>query len=202
MTGLPQLPENLRTQVNVGDGLIPEIPRFPNLPNITQQLDNATKSLLESDVNLDDVLNTEASEGVSSLVNSLIPSGLVDRLSAQYRLPDGSVDFDKVTEILNERITNIEQANTVPELPDVSVAGLLEKLIPSVPVIPIPTPAQLLNRVNELIEQKKLAQQRRLMQTQLESANLEKTPFTARRKQTNDISRLINASSVLKRPNL
>ena len=202
MTGLPQLPENLRTQVNVGDGLIPEIPRFPNLPNITQQLDNATKSLLESDVNLDDVLNTEASEGVSSLVNSLIPSGLVDRLSAQYRLPDGSVDFDKVTEILNERITNIEQANTLPELPDVSVAGLLEKLIPSVPVIPIPTPAQLLNRVNELIEQKKLAQQRRLMQTQLESANLEKTPFTARRKQTNDISRLINASSVLKRPNL
>lgn len=202
MTGLPQLPENLRTQVNVGDGLIPEIPRFPNLPNITQQLDNATKSLLESDVNLDDVLNTEASEGVSSLVNSLIPSGLVDRLSAQYRLPDGSVDFDKVTEILDERITNIEQANALPELPDVSVAGLLERLIPSVPVIPIPTPAQLLNRVNELIEQKKLAQQRRLMQTQLESANLEKTPFTARRKQTNDISRLINASSVLKRPNL
>lgn len=202
MTGLPQLPENLRTQVNVGDGLIPEIPRFPNLPNITQQLDNATKSLPESDVNLDDVLNTEASEGVSSLVNSLIPSGLVDRLSAQYRLPDGSVDFDKVTEILDERITNIEQANALPELPDVSVAGLLERLIPSVPVIPIPTPAQLLNRVNELIEQKKLAQQRRLMQTQLESANLEKTPFTARRKQTNDISRLINASSVLKRPNL
>lgn len=202
MTGLPQLPENLRTQVNVSDGLIPELPRFPNLPNITQQVDVAKSSLEESVGNVDDILNTEAAQEVSSLINKAIPSGLVDALATQYRLPDGSVDFDKVTEILNERITSIEQANTLPEIPDISVAGLLGSLIPSVPVIPIPTPAQLINRVNELIEQKKLAQQKRLIQAQLEAANLEKTPFTARRKQSNDIARLINSNSVIRRPNL
>lgn len=190
MTPLPELPVNLRTGFSA-----PRLPSFPNLPNIDEKVD-AAKSLVESATNIPiPSIDTDA-------LANLIPEGLVDQLMAQYKLPDGSVDFGKVNELLNEKIEQIQRATTVPEIPDISVSGLLAKLIPTIPVIRIPTPAQLQNRINQLIEKKKVAQQKLLIQAQLEKANLEKTPFTARRRQVNDIARLINSNSVITRTNL
>lgn len=188
MTSLPQLPPNLQSTVPKIPNVTPQIPQFPaelkNLENIGAQADAVTQKLIDA----------------------AIPENIVDDLIQRYKLPDGSVDFEQVAVKLNEIADNFANGLTSPPpptltSPSAAILKLLDALIPELPVINIPTPAQIQNRVKTLLEKRAAARQKVITKAQLQAAKLEReSPFTARSNLINNSQRLSQINSIATRP--
>ncbi len=177
---LPQLPSNLNP-ATVGKNLsgitqqaIPQFPKLPTIPGVesTQQAINSGEQFVA------------ASKTTLKLIETAIPEEQVDKLIDQYKTTDGTVDINKVKYELNKKYETVNE--TYEKIIDaaqprpVSISGILAQLIPTVSVPNIPSPGEIQEYINNLIEKKKIEQQQAIMKLQKQKAKLEETPFTAR----------------------
>lgn len=168
MTTLPSLPTNLNPN-SVGKSVANVIqnatPQFPNLPKIpTVNLTNSTPTF--------------------KLIETTLPESEIDKLIEKYRLPDGTVNLDDVNEELNNKYDKINKGYEAIinglQVPPIQLTGILSALIPTIPVPVIPSPAEIRDYINDIIEKKKIAQQQAIINTQRLAAKEEESPFTAR----------------------
>ena len=181
MTPLPDIPENLRPNLPSVPNLVPQTPQFPNLPSVTGANVAPSVSTQLATVN-----------SANPLIKAAIPESIVDDLIEKATESDGSVDFNEVTTKINAKVNAFISASTVTkiELPTIP------SLIPRLPVIDIPTPAEIRAYVNTLIQQRKIEEQELITQTQLREAEAELRPFSNRKNKQNDSARLgINVST-------
>jgi hypothetical protein len=184
MTPLPDIPENLRPSLPSVPNLAPQVPQFPNLPSVAGV--NAISSVSAQFGGL---------TSANPLIKAAIPESILDDLIEKAKETDGSVDFNEVTTKINAKVNSFISASTVTkiELPT------LPSLIPKLPVIDIPTPAEIRAYVNTLIQQRKIEAQQLVTETQLREAEAELKPFSNRKTKQNDSARLgINVSTFIR----
>jgi hypothetical protein len=94
---------------------------------------------------------------------------------------DGTVDFEKIEETIAQKsdafIAGV-RIPSVPALPSIS-------LIPKIPQLSIPSPAEIKAFVLRQIEKNKREIQEQLLRTAIAAARKEDTPFSARRELLN-----------------
>jgi hypothetical protein len=189
MTSLPELPTNLNSGnigTNVSSIVEEVIPQFPGLPKIPT-VDLAGQTVVAGAI-AGPVAQLQqfsaASQTTLALIEKAIPEKEINELIEKFKLPDGTVDLDRVNQELNKKYETLnstyEKVINGLQLPPISVSGLLASLIPTVPVPNIPSPSEIQQYINNFIERKKVAQQQAIMKLQKEQAKLEETPFTAR----------------------
>lgn len=196
MTPLPQLPTNLSTD-NIGtsisgvvsQGLIPQFPNLPTVPNapslagLTGQVQGLISNQLSGPLTQIQQFNA-ASGATLALIEAAITEDQITQLFEQYRLPNGTIDFESVTTELNsietDLTTTYDKVIEVGQLPPVSVSGLLTELIPEIPVPNIPSPAEIKQYINNVIEKRKQLEQQAIMKAQKLQAEKESLPFSAR----------------------
>lgn len=196
MTPLPELPANLQSSVSKVPSLTQQIPQFPVVPQIPQV------PQVEQIQNLQNAIK-QADSITQKLIETAIPESTIDSLMQTYKLPDGSVDFEKISQILNSKADMLLKSTSVPEIPKISFSGGLASLIPDIPVVELPTPAKVKKWIDTIIEKRKAAQQQLITQRQLEAARLEaESPFTVRKNILTDVQRITQVTSVVTRPNI
>lgn len=196
MTPLPQLPTNLSTD-NIGtsisgvvsQGVIPQFPNLPTVPNspslagLTGQVQGLISNQLSGPLTQIQQFNA-ASGATLALIEAAITEDQITQLFEQYRLPNGTIDFESVTTELNsietDLTTTYDKVIEVGQLPPVSVSGLLTELIPEIPVPNIPSPAEIKQYINNVIEKRKQLEQQAIMKAQKLQAEKESLPFSAR----------------------
>lgn len=196
MTPLPQLPTNLSTD-NIGtsisgvvsQGVIPQFPNLPTVPNapslagLTGQVQGLISNQLSGPLTQIQQFNA-ASGATLALIEVAITEDQITQLFEQYRLPNGTIDFESVTTELNsietDLTTTYDKVIEVGQLPPVSVSGLLTELIPEIPVPNIPSPAEIKQYINNVIEKRKQLEQQAIMKAQKLQAEKESLPFSAR----------------------
>jgi hypothetical protein len=177
---LPHLPTNLNPATagknlsGITQQAIPQFPKLPTIPGVAsaQQVINSGEQFVA------------ASKTTLKLIETAIPEEQIDKLIDQNKSIDGTVNFDKVKDELDKKseAVNLTYEKIIDGLqpPSVSVTGLLAQLIPTIPVPNIPSPGEIREYINNLIEKKKIEQQQAIMKLQKQKAKLEETPFTAR----------------------
>jgi len=196
MTPLPQLPTNLSTD-NIGtsisgvvsQGVIPQFPNLPTVPNapslagLTGQVQGLISNQLSGPLTQLQQFNA-ASGATLALIEAAITEDQITQLFEQYRLPNGTIDFESVTTELNsietDLTTTYDKVIEVGQLPPVSVSGVLTELIPEIPVPNIPSPAEIKQYINNVIEKRKQLEQQAIMKAQKLQAEKESLPFSAR----------------------
>lgn len=197
MTPLPSLPANLNTN-NIGTTLseitsqvtpqFPSLPSIPNVPNISG-LQGLVSNNLTGTTQLQQF--SAASATTLAIIEAAIPEEQITQLIEQYRLPNGTVDLNSVKNELNQINNNLTTTYSKVidslQLPAVSVSGLLTQLIPDIPVPNIPSPAEIKQYINNLIDRKKQLEQQVIMKSQQLAAEKEQLPFTTRNEEVNTI---------------
>lgn len=195
MTAIPQIPSNLLPNT-VGTDVsslvkqaVPQFPAMPSIPNIdvagqAQALvGGAVAGALAGPLGQLQQFSA-ASQTTLALIENAIPEEQILAVIEKFKLPDGTIEWDKVEielDKLGVRITETyKKIIDGLQLPPISVSGLLAELIPDIPIPEIPSPGDIKQYINNFIERKKLAQQQALMKLQAQKAKLERTPFTAR----------------------
>lgn len=174
---LPTLPSNLNPSMPSVPQLTPNIPQFPKLPTIPT-VPTASINLGQFDAIL----------SANPLIQAALPESFIDELLQQAKQSDGSIDFNEVTTKLNAKVNQFTSASSVPSInpPELELVSIVENLIPTIPVIKFPSPADIKQYVNGLIEKKKIQAQEAITQTQLLAAELETKPFSSRIRENNN----------------
>ncbi len=198
MTPLPSLPANLNTS-NIGTTLagvasqvtpqFPSLPSIPNVPNISGLQGLVSSNLVGPTAQLQQF--SAASATTLAIIEAAIPEEQITQLIEQYRLPNGTVDLNSVKNELNQINNNLTTTYSKvidsSQLPAVSVSGVLTQLIPDIPIPNIPSPAEIKQYINNLIDRKKQLEQQVIMKGQQLEAEREQLPFTARNEEVNTI---------------
>lgn len=177
MSPLPELPRNLNPSVSLGSArssLMSATSNFPNLPTLPN-----SNNIIPQQVSV-------ASKTILGLIEKGIPEKEIDAVIEKYRLPNGTVDLDMVNDDLNLKYERLNQgyAKIVEGLQatpvSLTVSGILAGLVPKIPSPNIPSPAEIRQYINNIIEKKKRQEQQIIMRAQRLAAAEEELPFTAR----------------------
>jgi len=188
MTPLPTLPTNLSTN-NIGTTVsqittqvVPQFPNIPTIPSVTDAQGVISNALAGPTTQLQQF--TAASATILGLIEVAIPEKQISQLIERFRLPNGTVDFGAVnTELnkINETITTTNDKIINAQIPPVS--ELLSGLIPTIPTLDIPSPAEIKQYINNLIDRRKQLEQEAIMKLQDLEAEKELTPFSSRQEE-------------------
>lgn len=135
---------------------------------------------------------------LGTIRQNLSAAGKIKEQIMEAAIPDNlfniSGSLDQIEEDINEKVDSYIEGVQIPTIPQLSLAGILSKFMPQIPVVTIPSPAEIRQYVNQRIELKKIRQQQQIIKKLEEDANLEETPFTARQEAENKTknSSLIN----------
>lgn len=97
----------------------------------------------------------------------------------------GLVNIDRIEKNAESKINSYTDAVTIPETPLVSASSILRALIPNIPTIEIPNPAEIREFVNARIRIEKQRAQEQSIAKLTADAVKENKPFTARKDMTN-----------------
>lgn len=214
MTPLPNLPSNLSTgtvasTVQASIPALPPIPGLPSIPGVPSvaqlaspiagQVGQVTGQITAVTQNLQQ-LNV-ASESITALIDTAIPEETIEELIKKYTSLDGTVDFSAVRQEIDNKYKQLNDTyNKVinaRQVPKVQFRSLLAALLPDIPTIDIPSPAEIQQRINAMIEKKKRIQQEAITKAQKLAEKIEESPFTAREDKENAEQNEVKSSCVV-----
>ena len=173
MTPLPSLPPNLDPNC-INCGVISAVTSQLNANNFGQLAVSQVQTVTAGATSQITAATTQvnvATETTKLLIEQAIPDTLVDQIIEQYTPVGGVANIKCVADELNTLYNKLNEANNrridANQLPPVTIGGLLEILIPPIPVPDIPSPVEIKEYIFEVIERKKRAQRDALVRAQL-----------------------------------
>jgi hypothetical protein len=116
-----------------------------------------------------------------ALIEAAISQDVVNQLLARYTSPEGVPDIKCVADELQKAATTLEDANekliNAQQLPPISISGVLASLFPSIPVLTVPSPAEIKTYISNLIERKKQEQRDAIAKLQKAKADADELSF-------------------------
>lgn len=146
------------------------------LPNTPSNLQSNAPQIPSFDTDLQTVQKTLSPSEL--IKNNILESAFP---TESFSLPTTGSSFEEVGTKLNGLVDKlISSTTTLPTIPTVPGLGNLPK-------ISIPSPAEIRQFINQRIDQAKRKRQETIISTQLEAAQQEETPFTARQVTENNV---------------
>jgi hypothetical protein len=172
MTPLPSLPPNLDpTCINCG--AVSALTSQLNINSFAQTAIGQVQGVIGSQTAQLQALVAQANAAnaaTRALIETAIPDDLIDEIIQKYTPVGGIANIKCVVDELNKTADTLnktyEKIINTSELPPVEVSGLLEELIPPIPIPDVPSPGEIKEYLFEVIEKKKKAQQEALIRAQ------------------------------------
>jgi hypothetical protein len=116
---------------------------------------------------------TENDKLKNTVLETILPNQIFDTVNPTT----GTTDFDAISRMVEEKVDMYSKSVIISSIP--SAAAL--SVIPKLPVITIPSPAEIKKYILMKIEEKKRRQQTQTLRAQMLAATTEERPFTNRR---------------------
>lgn len=134
----------------------------PSIPDYTADVQNIASQALNAEQKIKE-----------TILKNTLPDSLFTATMPGVNQPD----FEQIERQVDEKISLFMKSVNIPTLPALPRIPLL----PKIPTITVPSPAELLLRAQQLIDQRKKKLQEQQLKAQLADAEREDSPFSARR---------------------